>query len=108
MWEKIPEVAEIMLEGDEIDGLIVVGGFAGWDFLNPNVAPEVESSAKKMAALIAKNRQAPPNLYVLLVCGLQVLRHASRKPGTAIQGSPRRRKYDGGVSSVRPIQSNED
>ena len=54
MWEKIPEVAEIMLEGDEIDGLIVVGGFAGWDFLNPNVAPEVESSAKKMAALIAK------------------------------------------------------
>ena len=54
MWEKIPEVADIMLEGDEIDGLIVVGGFAGWDFLNPNVAPEVESSAKKMAALIAK------------------------------------------------------
>ena len=54
MWEKIPEVAEIMLEGDEIDGLIIVGGFAGWDFLNPNVAPEVESSAKKMAALIAK------------------------------------------------------
>ena len=54
MWEKIPEVAEIMLEGDEIDGLIVVGGFAGWDFLNPNVTPEVESSAKKMAALIAK------------------------------------------------------
>ena len=54
MWEKIPEVAEIMLEGDEIDGLIAVGGFAGWDFLNPNVAPEVESSAKKMAALIAK------------------------------------------------------
>ena len=54
MWEKIPEVAEIMLEGDEIDGLIIVGGFAGWDFLNPNVAPEVEFSAKKMAALIAK------------------------------------------------------
>ena len=54
MWEKIPEVAEIMLKGDEIDGLIVVGGFAGWDFLNPNVAPEVESSAEKMAALIAK------------------------------------------------------
>lgn len=54
MWEKIPEVAEIMLEGDEIDGLIVVGGFAGWDFLNPNVAPEVEASAEKMAALIAK------------------------------------------------------
>ena len=54
MWEKIPEVADIMLEGDEIDGLIAVGGFAGWDFLNPNVAPEVESSAKKMAALIAK------------------------------------------------------
>ena len=54
MWEKIPEVAEIMLEGDEIDGLIVVGGFAGWDFLNPNVAPEVESAAEKMAALIAK------------------------------------------------------
>ena len=54
MWEQIPEVAEIMLEGDEIDGLIIVGGFAGWDFLNPNVAPEVESSAKKMAALIAK------------------------------------------------------
>ena len=43
-----------MLEGDEIDGLIVVGGFAGWDFLNPNVAPEVEASAEKMAALIAK------------------------------------------------------
>ena len=55
MWEKIPEVAEIMLEGDEIDGLIVVGGFAGWDFLNPNVAPEVEASAEKMAALIAKS-----------------------------------------------------
>ena len=54
MWEKIPEVAEIMLEGDEIDGLIVVGGFAGWDFLNPNVAPEVEASAEKMSALIAK------------------------------------------------------
>ena len=54
MWAKIPEVAEIMLEGDEIDGLIVVGGFAGWDFLNPNVAPEVEASAEKMAALIAK------------------------------------------------------
>ena len=54
MWEKIPEVAEIMLEGDEIDGLIVVGGFAGWDFLNPNVAPEVEASAEKIAALIAK------------------------------------------------------
>ena len=54
MWEKIPEVAEIMLDGDEIDGLIVVGGFAGWDFLNPNVAPEVEASAEKMAALIAK------------------------------------------------------
>ena len=53
MWEKIPEVAEIMLEGDEIDGLIVVGGFAGWDFLNPNVAPEVEASAEKMAALVA-------------------------------------------------------
>lgn len=54
MWEKIPEVAEIMLGGDEIDGLIVVGGFAGWDFLNSNVAPEVEASAEKMAALIAK------------------------------------------------------
>ena len=54
MWEKIPEVAEIMLEGDEIDGLIVVGGFAGWDFLNPKVAPEVEASAEKMATLIAK------------------------------------------------------
>ena len=54
MWEKIPEVVEMMLEGDEIDGLIVVGGFAGWDFLNPNVAPEVETSAEKMAALIAK------------------------------------------------------
>ena len=54
MWEKIPEVAEIMLERDEIDGLIVGGGFAGWDFLNPNVAPEVEASAEKMAALIAK------------------------------------------------------
>ena len=57
MWEKIPEVAEIMLEGDEIDGLIVVGGFAGWDFLNPNVAPEVEDSAEKMAALIAKTEK---------------------------------------------------
>ncbi|MDE0043615.1 MAG: acetate--CoA ligase family protein [Candidatus Poribacteria bacterium] len=57
MWEKIPEVAEIMLEGDEIDGLIVVGGFAGWDFLNPNVAPEVEASAEKMAALIAKTEK---------------------------------------------------
>lgn len=54
MWEKIPEVAEIMLDGDEIDGLIVVGGFAGWDFLNPNVAPEVEASAEQMAALVAK------------------------------------------------------
>ena len=54
MWEKIPEVAEIMLEGDEIDGLIVVGGFAGWDFLNPNVAQDVEASAEKMSALIAK------------------------------------------------------
>ncbi|MDE0502657.1 MAG: acetate--CoA ligase family protein, partial [Candidatus Poribacteria bacterium] len=57
MWEKIPEVAEIMLEGDEIDGLIVVGGFAGWDFLNPNVAPEVEASAEKMAVLIAKTEK---------------------------------------------------
>ena len=57
MWEKIPEVAEIMLAGAEIDGLIVVGGFGGWDFLNPNVAPEVEASAEKMAALIAKTHK---------------------------------------------------
>ena len=30
MWQKIPEVAEIMLDGDAIDGLLIVGGFAGW------------------------------------------------------------------------------
>ena len=32
MWQKIPEVAEIMLEGDTIDGLMIVGGFCGWIF----------------------------------------------------------------------------
>ena len=80
MWEKIPEVADIMLEGDEIDGLIVVGGFAGWDFLNPNVAPEVESSAKKMAALIAKTDK-PLLIYTYYsYADSKVLRHASRKP----------------------------
>ena len=67
MWEKIPEVAEIMLEGNEIDGLIVVGGFAGWDFLNPIVAPEVESSAKKMARLIAKTDK-PVLIYTYYSC----------------------------------------
>lgn len=54
MWQKIPEVAEIMLEGDTIDGLMIVGGFGGWDFLNPNVAPEVEDSAEKMVEVISK------------------------------------------------------
>ena len=54
MWQKIPEVAEIMLEGDTIDGLLIVGGFGGWDFLNPNVAPEVEESAEKMVEVISK------------------------------------------------------
>ena len=54
MWQKIPEVAEIMLDGDAIDGLLVAGGFGGWDFLNPNVAPEVEASAQKMVEVTSK------------------------------------------------------
>lgn len=57
MWEKIPEIAEIMLDGDDVDGLIIVGGFAGWDFLNPNVKPEVEESARKMVELMSKTKK---------------------------------------------------
>ncbi len=54
MWQKIPEVAEIMLSGDEIDGLIIVGGFAGWDFLNSDVAMEVKESVKKLIGLMMR------------------------------------------------------
>ncbi len=61
-WEKQPEVAKVMLDGDAIDGLIIVGGFAGWDFLNPDVAPEVEESARKMIELISKTEK-PVSIY---------------------------------------------
>jgi acetyltransferase len=54
MWQKIPEVGEIMLDGDAIDGLLIVGGFAGWDFLNPDVTPEVSASAQKMVEVTSK------------------------------------------------------
>ena len=50
IWQHIPEVAEIMLKGDDIDGLLVVGGFAGWDILNPNVAKEIIGYPKQGVA----------------------------------------------------------
>ena len=57
MWQKIPEVAEIMLDGDAIDGLLIVGGFAGWDLLNPDVTPEVSASAQKMVEATSKTEK---------------------------------------------------
>ena len=95
------------MKEDEIDGLIVVGGFAGWDFLNPNVAPEVEASAEKMAALIAMTDK-PLLIYTYYSYAdsksFDTLRE-NRVP--LFMDHHDAVNYNGGAGSVRPIQGNE-
>ncbi|MHB8279008.1 MAG: acetate--CoA ligase family protein [Candidatus Humimicrobiaceae bacterium] len=55
--EDYCEAAEIILKEKIINGLLIVGGFAGWDFLNPCVLAREKESAQKMVDLILKNKK---------------------------------------------------
>jgi acetyltransferase len=61
-WENIFEATEIALEDDSIDGVIVVGGFAGFYHISPKELEKETVSVVRMCNLIAKTRK-PVAIY---------------------------------------------
>jgi acetate---CoA ligase (ADP-forming) len=61
-WEYIFEATEIALQDDAIDGVIIVGGFAGFYHISPKELEKEKTSVLRMCALIAESKK-PVAIY---------------------------------------------
>ncbi len=53
-WENVVEATEIALEDDQIDGVLVVGGFAGFSLVDPNALEVEKGYVMRMCELISR------------------------------------------------------
>jgi acetate---CoA ligase (ADP-forming) len=56
-WESVVESSEIILEDESINGLIIVGGFAGFFNISPGELEKEEDIVRRMCKLISKTKK---------------------------------------------------
>jgi len=56
-WESVVEASEIILTDEFIDGLIIVGGFAGFFNISPDELQKEEDIVRRMCRLISKTKK---------------------------------------------------